>query len=361
MMVQAQEEMGEDNVADEAVYEEMDDSLEMAATTATSLDAEQDRSNINKTQSKETLNEPSSIRTSSGSGLRRQETMGDTIAQTRSENVSKLSNDPLLARVIDLEKTKTSQAQEITSLKRRVKRLEKKNMSKTHGLKRLYKVGMSARIESSEDEDEDMFRVNDLEGDEVIVETEVDLEVVVETEVASKDVNLSVDEVTLAQALAALKSAKPKADKVMLQETGQGTIITTTAATTVTAASTRPKAKGLDKGKGIIVEEPLKMKKKDQVSFDEQEAIRLQAEFDEYKRLAREKDEANVALTKEWNDIQAKIDDDYQLAQRLQAQEQEELNDEEKARLFIQFLEQRRKHFGAKRAEEKRNRPPTRA
>ncbi|GKA39508.1 hypothetical protein Tco_0732059, partial [Tanacetum coccineum] len=57
----------------------------------------------------------------------------------------------------------------------------------------------------------------------------------------------------------------------------------------------------------------------------------------------------------------AKIEADYQLAQRLQAQEQEELTDEEKARLFVQFLEQRRKHFIAKRAEEKRNIPPTRA
>ncbi|GJR04421.1 hypothetical protein Tco_0527405 [Tanacetum coccineum] len=275
-------------------------------------------------------------------------------------------------RVIDLEKTKTSQAQEITSLKRMVKRLEKKGGSRTHGLKRLYKVGLSARIESSEDEglgeedaskqgriddidanediylvnvhrDEDMFGVNDLEGDEVIVETEVDHEVVVETEVASKDVNLSVDEVTLAQALAALKSAKPKADKVMLQEPEQGTITTTTAATTVTAASTRPKTKGFvkvqDKGKGIMVEEPLKMKKKDQVSFDEQEAIRLQAEFDEEERLAREKDEANVALTKEWNDIQAKIDAHYLLAQRLQAKEQEELTDEEKERLVDTFID----------------------
>ncbi|GKG37773.1 hypothetical protein Tco_0456996, partial [Tanacetum coccineum] len=57
------------NVADEAVYKERDDSLERVATTATGLDAEQDRGYINKTQSK-----------------------------TRSENVSKFSNDPLLAR-----------------------------------------------------------------------------------------------------------------------------------------------------------------------------------------------------------------------------------------------------------------------
>ncbi|GKG18764.1 hypothetical protein Tco_0373062, partial [Tanacetum coccineum] len=49
-----------ENVVDEAIYEEMDDSLEKAATTATSLDAEHDRD----------------------SGPKRQETMGDTIAQT---------------------------------------------------------------------------------------------------------------------------------------------------------------------------------------------------------------------------------------------------------------------------------------
>ncbi|GJY10403.1 hypothetical protein Tco_0378588 [Tanacetum coccineum] len=58
-----------------------------------------------------------------------------------------------------------------------------------------------------------MFGLNDLEGDEVIIETKVDHEVVVETGVASKDVNLSVDEVNLAQALTALKSAKPKPEK----------------------------------------------------------------------------------------------------------------------------------------------------
>ncbi|GKB31492.1 hypothetical protein Tco_0870893, partial [Tanacetum coccineum] len=129
---------------------------------------------------------------------------------------------------IGREKTKTSQAQEITSLKIRVKRLEKKGGSRTHGLKRLYKVGLSRRVESSKDEvnvnrGEGMFGVNDLNGDEVIVETEV----------ASKDVNLSVDEFTLAQALASLKGTKPKADKVMLQEPEHGTITTTTIATTV--------------------------------------------------------------------------------------------------------------------------------
>nr|GFB90196.1 hypothetical protein [Tanacetum cinerariifolium] len=54
------------SVADEAVNEKVDDSLEMAATTTTSLDAEQDRGNISKTQSKATPNEPGSQGTSLG-------------------------------------------------------------------------------------------------------------------------------------------------------------------------------------------------------------------------------------------------------------------------------------------------------
>nr|GEX09032.1 hypothetical protein [Tanacetum cinerariifolium] len=86
-------------VVDEAVNEEIDDSLEMASTTATSLDAEQDRGNVSKTQSKATRNEPGSQRTSLGGGPRCQKSMRDTIVQNRSERVSKISNDLLLAGV----------------------------------------------------------------------------------------------------------------------------------------------------------------------------------------------------------------------------------------------------------------------
>ncbi|GKF91874.1 hypothetical protein Tco_0275575, partial [Tanacetum coccineum] len=78
------------NIANKAVNEGMDDSLVRAATTSSSLEAEQDSGNIDKTQSKETPNEPSSPGTSSGGGPRRQETMGDTIAETGFKNVSKL-------------------------------------------------------------------------------------------------------------------------------------------------------------------------------------------------------------------------------------------------------------------------------
>ncbi|GKD34125.1 hypothetical protein Tco_1249634 [Tanacetum coccineum] len=49
-----------DNVEDEAVYKELDDSLVRAATTASSLKAEQDSGNITKTRSKATPNEAGS-------------------------------------------------------------------------------------------------------------------------------------------------------------------------------------------------------------------------------------------------------------------------------------------------------------
>ncbi|GKF43909.1 hypothetical protein Tco_0130461 [Tanacetum coccineum] len=49
------------------------------------------------------------------------------------------------------------------------------------------------------------------------------------------------------------------------------------------------------------------------------------------------------------------------MAQRLQAKEQEQFTTEQKATLFKEILEQRRKHFAAKSAEEKRNKPPTQA
>ncbi|GKB91625.1 hypothetical protein Tco_0963897 [Tanacetum coccineum] len=228
-----------DNVADEAVYKELDDNLVRAATTASSLKAEQDSGNITKTRSKATLNEPSSSGTSSGSGLRRQETMGDTIDQTRFENVSKLSNDPLLAR----ETTKINQANEIASLKRRVKKIEKKDRSRTHKLKSLYKVGLSARIESSADEEdlgEDASKqgrmIHDIDADEDISLVNDDNEIF---------------DVDALAALAELKSAKPKADKVVIQEPKQGT--TTTTPTTITPVPKPPQ----DKGKWIMIEEPI--------------------------------------------------------------------------------------------------------
>ncbi|GJX83114.1 hypothetical protein Tco_0332595 [Tanacetum coccineum] len=333
-----------DIVADEAVHKELGDRLVRAATTASSLEAEQDRGNITKTRSKATPNESSSLGTTSGGGPKCQETMGDIISQTVFENVSKHSNDSLLARgntlrsdddslklkelmelctnlqtrVLDFEKIKTTQQIKIDSLKRRVKKC---GCIQIGGGINAINVDEDITLVNVQD-DFEMFDVNTLTGDEVFAEQEV----------AAKDVNLTIDEVTLAQALAALKSVKPKVKGVVIQEPS------TTTTTTISSQQLSH-----DKGKGIMVEEPVKtMKKKDLIRLDEDIASKLQAKFDEEERLAREKakKEANVALIEEWDDIQAKIEADHELAQRLQ---------------------QRRKHFTAKSAEEKRNKPPTQA
>ncbi|GJV40376.1 hypothetical protein Tco_1418816 [Tanacetum coccineum] len=134
---------------DEAVYKERDDSLVRSATTASSLEAEQDSGNINKTQSKATPNESSFQGTNSGGGLR-----GNTLRSgedsLKLEELMKICTK-LQERVLALEKTNTFQAAEIAKLKKRVKKLEKKDRKRTHGLKRLFKVGTSARIVSSDE------------------------------------------------------------------------------------------------------------------------------------------------------------------------------------------------------------------
>nr|GEU36381.1 retrovirus-related Pol polyprotein from transposon TNT 1-94 [Tanacetum cinerariifolium] len=200
-----------EHVADEAVHKELGDSLVRVATTASSLEAEQNNRNINKTQSKATPNESSSQGTDSGGCPRCQEAMGDTTTQTR---------------VLELEKTKTSQHNEIDSLKVRVKKLEKRNKLRTHKLKRLYKVGLTARVESLDEEslgenaskqgrieaidaDEDitlvnvqddakMFDVDDLGGEEVFVAEQK----------VSKDVNENFVEET----------SKPKVKRIVIHE-----------------------------------------------------------------------------------------------------------------------------------------------
>ncbi|GJY05500.1 hypothetical protein Tco_0371440 [Tanacetum coccineum] len=231
------------NVADKVVYKELDDSLVRAATTASSLEAEQDSGNITKTRSKVTLNEPSSLGTSSGSGPRFQETIGETIAQTGFESVSKHSNDPVLARANTLrsgeDSLKLNELMELcTSLQQRVLDLEKTNTTQVEEIVNEESLGEDASKQgriNAIDVDEDITLVNDQDDADMF------------------DVNtLTGDEI-----------------------------------------------------KGDVIEEP----NIPASAASKKDTIRLQAEFDEEERLAREKDEANVALTEEWDDIQAKVDE----------------------------------------------------
>ncbi|GJW67322.1 hypothetical protein Tco_0121746 [Tanacetum coccineum] len=348
MMVQAQEEMGEGSA-------NPTDPHHTPIITQPSTSQPQKKQKPRKPKRKDT-----EIPQSSGPT----EPIADEAANE--ENVPTHSNDPLLSgedslklndlmeictklqqRVLDLENTKTAQAQEISSLKLRVKRLEKKGGSRTHKLKRLFKVGRSAQVVSSEDEglgdqedaskqgrkiddidkdaevtlvdetqgrygDDLVFDTSVLDGEEVfagqdVVEKEVSTadpvttagEVVTTASVevsaasatpvsaATTTTTTAITEVdlTLAQALAELRSAKPK---VVVQELVQST--------TTTAPSTIPKAKSI--------------------------TFRDPAEEEEQARLAREKakkvEEANIS----WDNVQAMIEADRLLAERLQARDQ---------------------------------------
>nr|GEV16303.1 ribonuclease H-like domain-containing protein [Tanacetum cinerariifolium] len=256
-----------EHVADEAINDEMDDSFKMAATTATSLDAEQDRGNFFKTKSKAIPNEPAHLKVVRS--LKLNEFM---------ELCTKLQQ-----RVLNLETTKTTQALEIKILKRRIKKLKRGKRSRTYGLKRLYKVGLLARVESSKDKD---LGKEDASKQRRIIDIDANEDIYL--------VNVHNDEDTFA--VNDLDSDE-------------------------------------DKGKRKMVEpEPVKkLSKKDQLMLDEELAFKLQTEEEE------EEEEEEERLSRE------------------KAQQIKE------AKLFMQFLEKRRKFFAAKRAKEKRNRPPTRA
>ncbi|GKF14473.1 hypothetical protein Tco_0055935, partial [Tanacetum coccineum] len=59
----------------------------------------------------------------------------------------------LQTQVLDLQKAKDAQAKEIATLKKMIQRLERRKMSRPTCLKRLRKVGMSRRVESSKDQE----------------------------------------------------------------------------------------------------------------------------------------------------------------------------------------------------------------
>ncbi|GKE77627.1 hypothetical protein Tco_1543747, partial [Tanacetum coccineum] len=75
------------NIADGAVYEEWDDRVERATTTAASLDAAHASGNITKTQSTVIPNVPLPQGIGAGGSPRCQKATGDSIAQTRSKRV----------------------------------------------------------------------------------------------------------------------------------------------------------------------------------------------------------------------------------------------------------------------------------
>ncbi|GKB94154.1 hypothetical protein Tco_0980291 [Tanacetum coccineum] len=122
-----------------------------------------------------------------------------------------------------------------------------------------------------------------------------------------------------------------------------------------------------DKGKGKMDEsKTVKTKTKlqqEQERLNFEAAMRLQAELDEKERqrIARVHEVASSLNVEEWEDIQARVEDDEELVQRLQAEEREKYTEVEQARMLAELINQRKWYFTAKRSEERRNKPPMQA
>ncbi|GJS43759.1 hypothetical protein Tco_0568802 [Tanacetum coccineum] len=98
-------------------------------------------------------------------------------------------------------------------------------------------------------------------------------------------------------------------------------------------------------------------------SKDKGKAVRLQEQLDEKERqrIARVHEEARSFNVEEWEDIQARVEVDEELAQRLQADEREKHSEAKKVRLLVEVINQRKRHFAQQKAEAKRNKPMTQA
>ncbi|GJW59241.1 hypothetical protein Tco_0105972 [Tanacetum coccineum] len=300
-----------------------------------------------------------------------------------------------LSKKVQRQEAEVPQDEEIDALKKRIQRLERRKISRPTALKRLRKVGMSRRVESSTDQEslgvpEDASKqgrsIEDIDADvdvslvdetqerqddDLIFDTEVldDVEIPVEAKVDGKDeqstkklddstageavttagddsaVPTINEEITLAQTLIQIKAAKPKVEPSKFRVPQE-----------IKPSSSK------DKGKGIMIEPEVPLKRKDQIALDEQIARDIQAKLDaellEEQKLARkQEEEANIALIESLENTQAMMEADRLLVERLQSKEREELTDEEKAKLFMELMEKRRKYFTALRAQEKRNRP----
>nr|GEY09651.1 hypothetical protein [Tanacetum cinerariifolium] len=166
-------------------------------------------------------------------------------------------------RVLDLEQTKTTQCNEIDSLKRRVKNLEKRNRSRTHKLKRLYKVGLSARVEPFGDKESLGEDASKQERGIDVIDADEDITLVNVADNETFDVDdLGGEEVFVAR----------KNDNVIEKVVNAAQVSTATTTVTITTKKIT---------KGIMIKELVKPKKKDQIRLDEEAAKKLQAEFNE--------------------------------------------------------------------------------
>ncbi|GJS47097.1 hypothetical protein Tco_0597218 [Tanacetum coccineum] len=304
-----------------------------------------------------TLNEPTPQGEGSGAkipywGMQKLKTSLRSAYKQSMTTLQKLT----LLEVLDLETTKTAQAKEIASLKKIVKKLERKKKSKTLGMN-LFKIGTSSgRILGEEDaskqgrnlkqgKQSSIFEESDFDDegfdadiDEVFKDVEGDAEQVISAvadEVSTGDAVITVGtEVNTASASVttagvSVSTAEPITTSSVNITTAEPitppTTITVFEDEDLTIAQTLVKMRSeKSKVRGVVMQESSKTATRPTIPPQQHDPkdkgkAQMEAELEEEERLAREREEdANIA---EWDNTQAIMDADYELAARIQAQE----------------------------------------
>nr|GEY34721.1 hypothetical protein [Tanacetum cinerariifolium] len=143
--------------------------------------------------------------------------------------------------------------------------------------------------------EEKVFGVNDLDGDEVIMDATASEEVKQSIKVAEKEVSIVVPVTTISEVVTTAEDVEVTTAATTPQISKDEL---TLARTLIEIRAAKPKDK--DKGKGIMVEPEKPLKKKDQIAFDEEVVRKLEAQMkakmEEEERIAREKYEANIVV-----------------------------------------------------------------
>ncbi|GJW14825.1 hypothetical protein Tco_0018958 [Tanacetum coccineum] len=336
------------NVADEAVYKERDDRVERATTTAASLDASQASGNITKTQSTTIPNVPFPQGIGAGGSPRCQEATRGSITHPHDSPLPRVNtlrsdegsmqlqelmalctklSDRVVALETDLRHTKKVYGAAYTKLIMKVKKLEK--TIKSNQARRRAKIVVSDDEEDLEDSSKQGRMIEEIDQDaRVTLVTPTHTKNVHTYSSRRKAVSIGSDGVSTAS---------------RLFSTTEESVSTAGASMPVSTAGTVQEV-NKDKGKGIMTEsEPEQTKTKLQQRQERagyEAAVRLQEQLneEERQRIARVHEEVSSFNIEEWEDIQATIEADEELAQKIQAEEREKYSETKKSRLLAELI-----------------------
>ncbi|GJS54334.1 hypothetical protein Tco_0627696 [Tanacetum coccineum] len=347
-------------VADEAASTGVDVRYGGATTTVTSLEAGQGSGNIDKTPTMPhdlPLPRVNTLRSDEGS-MTLQELM--VLCTTFSKKVESLETD--------LKQTKQLYGATFTRLIKKVKKLEK--TTKSNQARRRARIMVFDDEDDLEDPSKQGRKIAEIDQDPDIslvqhdveiqgryiqgrygheMEFKSDFDVAKEVSTAEKDVSTAKPVSTIGAAVTTASVAISTASPTRVSTTNDITMAETLVYIKKSAAK--------DKGKGKMAEsETVQTKTKTKLQQEQERlcfeaAVRLQDELEEEdkQRIARVHGAASSFNVEEWEDIQARVEADEELAQRLQAEEREKYTEAKQARLLTELINQRKRYFAAQK------------